>query len=130
MTKSPVESLAQRKFDSARKRLAESLLELERSTKRKISQQVVESKMMANEGDSSLETRFSELQIIHKNLEEEVKTLQKNFAEIGKENLFLHEKNKFLADRIKNFQEHGSRIIESVEQNLSQIEEIINKHDN
>lgn len=123
------ESLAQRKFDSARKRLAASLLNLEKAMRRKISQEVAESKMMADDDGSSVQAKLAEVVMINKNLEEEMRELQKNFAEVGKENLFLHEKSKFLGERIKNFQEHGGRIIESVERQLAQIEEIVNHHD-
>lgn len=130
MKKSAPESLAQRKFDSARKRLAASLLNLEKSVEQKISQEIAESKKISSIDGVDIEAKLAEIKITNQKLEDELKEIQRNFAEVGKENLFLHEKNKFLAERLKTFREYGERIVNSVEQNLAKIEEIIEQHDN
>jgi len=120
---------AKKNFDNARKRLAENLSELEEALKIRINQEIAEAKAMEDEGNSDSRSRYSELKLLNIRLTQELKTTQKNLAEIGKDNLFLHEKSKFLASRISDFKVQGVRVVEQIEQNLEKIEKLVKNHD-
>ena len=129
MNRLSIGSVAKENFDSARLRLSESLSELEETVKLRIEQEVAESRAIASEGEFDLESKLSDLKLLNSKLNRELKIVQKNLAEVGKENLFLHEKTKFLSSRIANFKEQSLHISEQIETKINQIEELIKSDD-
>lgn len=74
---------------------------------------------------SELKAKIIEQQKIIENLSQELNLAQKTIKEIGKENDFLKDKNRFFADKIFKFKSQGSKLIQSVESEVEQVKEII-----
>jgi len=120
--------IAQKKFEEARDKLAESLKNLEEITLAKIHETSKNSRMMLDvaEGDeSSLRAKLFEQSTIILNLSEELNKIQKTTGETDKENDFLKDKNRFFADKIFKFKTQGSSLIQAIESDLSRVKEII-----
>jgi len=114
MTKSASEI----KFEKARKKLSDSLKNLEEVVKEKLQQVANEPKA----GDSnSLQDQSSLIQ----SLNSEINNLQNSLSHLGKETEFLNEKNKILSEKFSKFRSDQSILIEAIEADLAGIEEII-----
>ncbi len=122
--------IAQKKFEEARDRLAAALKNLEDIVTTKIHESSLSAKMLdVVDGDeSSLRAKIFEQNAIIQNLNEELNKLQKSSSETDKENDFLKDKNRFFADKIFKFKTQGSGFIQSVENDLSRIKEIIKNY--
>lgn len=118
---------AQTKFEEARNKLSDALKRLEESALAKIQETSLSSQMLdAVEGDeTSLRVRVLEQSAIIQKLNEEINKIQKNSSEIEKENDFFKDKNRFFADKIFKFKTQGSSLVQSVEQDLLRVKEII-----
>ncbi len=75
--------------------------------------------------NSQLKKKIIEQQKIIENLSHELNNAQKTIKEIGKENDFLKDKNRFFADKIFKFKSEGSKLIQSVEDEIELVKEII-----
>jgi len=118
---------AQNKFEEAREKLATALKNLEEIITKKIDESSINAKIIdaSNSDDSRLESQIIQQSLIIKNLNEELNKLQKNMAEIEKENDFFKDKNNFFADKVFKFKTQGSALIQAVENDLINIKEII-----
>jgi 5-methylcytosine-specific restriction endonuclease McrBC regulatory subunit McrC len=121
---------AEIRFEAARKRLSESLKNLERVVKEKLHQAATESRMLkvgSSEEDS--ESKLLQQAGIIQNLNSEINNLQKNLSELGKETEFLNEQNKALGGKITAFRSEKNSLIDAIEADLWRIEEIITNED-
>ncbi len=119
--------MSQIRFDAARERLASALKDLEEIVVAKIHETSMNAKMLdvADADEHSLQSKVIEQTAIIQNLSGELNKIQKTFAEFGKENDFLKDKNNFFADKIFKFKTQGSTLIQAVEGDLVRIREII-----
>lgn len=74
---------------------------------------------------SVLKSKIVEQDKIIQNLSEELNQANKTIKDIGRENDFLKDKNRFFADKIFKFKSQGTKIILSVEQEIETVREII-----
>ncbi len=94
-------------------------------------EEVFEFKMKQNifiekiDDNSNLELKVIEQEKIIQNLNEELNNAQKIIKEIGKENDFLKDKNRFFADKIFKLKSQGSKLVLLIEEDLERLKEII-----
>ncbi len=115
------------RFEKARKKLSNSLLNLDKSIKQKIQEVAFQNKMTnSNQDDEDgLYAKIDEQAATIEDLNLEINRLQQNLAETGVEIEFLREKNKMFAEKINLFRKQGSNLIEAIEKDLSNIEKTI-----
>ena len=115
------------RFEKARKKLSNSLLNLDKSIKQKIQEVAFQNKMTnSNQDDEDgLYAKIDEQAATIEDLNLEINRLQQNLAETGVEIEFLREKNKMFAEKINLFRKQGSHLIEAIEKDLSNIEKTI-----
>lgn len=111
---------AEIRFEQARKRLSESLKNLEKTVKEKLHEPTINS---PEENDAAQKSATVQ------KLNDEINNLQKSLSDLGRETEFLNEKNKALAQKFSDFRAHGKGLIESVEADLVRIEEVIKNYD-
>ena len=58
-------------------------------------------------------------------LEEQLENAQEKIAELKKENEFLNEKNSLHVDKIFKFKSQGSKLIDSIEEQIEQIKGVV-----
>lgn len=119
---------AEIRFETARKRLSESLKNLESTVKEKFHQAVIDSRMLDVAEDSEDSQAITQSTIIQ-NLNHEINKLQKNFSDLGKETEFLNEQNKVLSKKITETRAEKNSLVKAIEADLLKIEEIINEED-
>ena len=118
------------RMETARKRLSDALKNLEKVTKEKLHQTVMESKVLdLNKNDEEAEVKLVQQASLIQNLNTEINNLQRNLSELGKESDFLSEQNKALNKKIGEFSNEKNSFIKSIEADLLKIEEIINKEE-
>jgi chromosome segregation ATPase len=119
---------AETRFETARKRLSESLKTLEKTVKEKLHQAAIESKMLdVSENEEEAQAKVVQQETIIQNLNEEINNLQKNLSDLGKEADFLNEKNRTLSEKISDSRNEKKSLLEAIEADLTKIENIINK---
>ncbi len=122
-------TVAEARFEVARKRLAIALTDLEKTVKRKIYEDSVSASMLdATSDDSLLRAKIIEQEAIIQNLSSEINNLQKNLFDLGKETEFLNEKNKILAEKIAEFRREKSSL-SIIESGLAAVEEAMQEEE-
>lgn len=123
-----MKSIAETRFENARKRLSTTLKNLESVMKEKLHEAALENKMIniSLNDFKQHEARLVEQSTIIQNLHREINNLQKNLEDLGKENEFLSNENQVLEENFSNLREQGSNLVESITSDLTHIEEIIN----
>lgn len=122
---------AEIRFEKARKKLSESLQNLEDIIKNKLHETAIQSKMIdvsANDIENNQAMILEQANTIQ-NLSHEINNLQQNLLQVGKETEFLNEKNRVFAERLKIFGKYQAQAIEAIEVDLTRIEEIINNEE-
>lgn len=119
---------AKLKFEQSRKRLSDTLKNLEEVVQDKIHETAIDSKMIDVSDDSSAaaSAKVIEQEAVIQNLNEEINKLQKNLSELGNENEFLNEKAKVLGTKFNEFREQGKKLLDAIEVELASIEGAIN----
>lgn len=122
---------AEIRFEKARKKLSESLQNLEDIIKNKLHETAIQSKMIdvsANDIENNQAMIVEQANTIQ-NLNHEINNLQQNLLQVGKETEFLNEKNRVFAQRLESFHKYQAQAIEAIEVDLTRIEEIINNEE-
>ncbi len=118
---------AEIRFEKARKRLSDALSDLEKTTKKKLQEDVVDSKIFdvtAADSQRSQAKLIQQSELI-KNLNTEINILQKNLSDLGKENEFLNAKNKAFSEKLIEVRSKKETLITAIESDLLRIEEIL-----
>ena len=122
---------AEIRFEKARKKLSESLQNLEDIIKNKLHETAIQSKMIdvsAHDIENNQAMIVEQANTIQ-NLSHEINNLQENLLQVGKETEFLNEKNRVFAERLESFRKYQQQAIEAIEIDLTRIEEIINNEE-
>ena len=119
---------SQQKFNNSRKRLSNSLKNLEEIIKEKIHESAINTRML-DESSTSSSMRSLEQNLALEKQNQEINHLQQTLGNIEKEAEFLREKNKILTQKILHFRNQAVNIIESVNNEVNKIEEILKSHD-
>jgi len=123
-----MKTVAEARFEKARKRLSSTLNNLEAVMKEKLHEAALENKMIniSLNDFKQHEARLVEQSNIIQNLHHEINNLQKNLEDLGRENEFLTTENHLLEQNFFHLHKQGSNLIESITSDLAQIEEIVN----
>ena len=119
---------SQHKFDISRKKLANSLKNLEEIIKEKIHESAIKTRML-DESSTASSMRSLEQNLALEKQNQEINHLQQNLSNLEKEAEFLREKNKILTQKILHFRNQAVNIFESVSNEICKIEEILKNHD-
>ena len=119
---------AEKKFENSRKKLANTLKNLEEIIKDKIQQSAVEDKML-NESFSSKPIANIDQKLTIENQNKEITRLTQMLNDFEKEAEFLREKNKILTQKILHFRNQASNIVDAVQNDIIKIEDILKNHD-
>jgi hypothetical protein len=122
---------AEIRFEKARKKLSESLQNLEDIIKNKLHETAIQSKMIdvsAHDIENNQAMIVEQANTIQ-NLSHEINNLQENLLQVGKETEFLNEKNRVFAERLESFRKYQAQAVEAIEVDLARIEEIINNEE-
>jgi hypothetical protein len=119
---------SQQKFDISRKKLANTLKNLEEIIKEKIHESAIKTRML-DESSNTSSMRSLEQNLALEKQNQEINHLQQNLSNLEKEAEFLREKNKILTQKILHFRNQAVNIFESVSNEISKIEEILKNHD-
>jgi|APGre2960657505_1045072.scaffolds.fasta_scaffold87157_3 hypothetical protein len=119
---------SQQKFNNSRKKLSNSLKNLEEIIKEKIHESAINTRML-DESSTSSSMRSLEQNLALEKQNQEINHLQQTLGNIEKEAEFLREKNKILTQKILHFRNQAVNIIESVNNEVNKIEEILKSHD-
>jgi hypothetical protein len=119
---------SQQKFDISRKKLANTLKNLEEIIKEKIHESAIKTRML-DESSNSSSMRNLEQNLALEKQNQEINHLQQTLGNLEKEAEFLREKNKILTQKILHFRNQAGNIFESVSNEISKIEEILKNHD-
>lgn len=122
---------AEIRFEKARKKLSESLQNLEDIIKNKLHETAIQSKMIdvsAHDIENNQAIIVEQANTIQ-NLSHEINNLQENLLQVGKETEFLNEKNRVFAERLESFRKYQAQAVEAIEVDLARIEEIINNEE-
>ncbi|GDX35659.1 hypothetical protein LBMAG18_01700 [Alphaproteobacteria bacterium] len=122
------EMSAEKKFENSRKKLANTLKNLEEIIKDKIQQSAVEDKML-NESFSSKPIANIDQKLTIENQNKEITRLTQMLNDFEKEAEFLREKNKILTQKILHFRNQASNIVDAVQNDIIKIEDILKNHD-
>lgn len=122
------EMSAEKKFENSRKKLANTLKNLEEIIKDKIQQSAVEDKML-NESSSSKPIANLDQKLTIENQNKEITRLTQMLNDFEKEAEFLREKNKILTQKILHFRNQASNIVDAVQNDIIKIEDILKNHD-
>lgn len=119
---------SQQKFNNSRKKLSNNLKNLEEIIKEKIHESAINTRML-DESSTSSSMRSLEQNLALEKQNQEINHLQQTLGNIEKEAEFLREKNKILTQKILHFRNQAVNIIESVNNEVNKIEEILKSHD-
>jgi len=119
---------SQQKFDISRKKLANTLKNLEEIIKEKIHESAIKTRML-DESSNTSSMRSLEQNLALEKQNQEINHLQQTLGNLEKEAEFLREKNKILTQKILHFRNQAGNIFESVSNEISKIEEILKNHD-
>lgn len=121
-------TIAEKRFETARKRLSEALKNLEAVMKEKLHESALEKKMIGiSENDvRHHEAKAAEQSTIIQNLHYEINSLQKNLEDLGKENEFLNSKAQVLGERFSDLRTQGSNLVEALASDLAEIDKLVN----
>ena len=119
---------SQHKFDISRKKLANTLKNLEEIIKEKIHESAIKTRML-DESSTSSSMRSLEQNLALEKQNQEINHLQQNLSNLEKEAEFLREKNKILTQKILHFRNQAGNIIGTVSNEICKIEEILKNHD-
>ncbi len=121
-------TIAETRFEKARKRLSEALKNIEAVIKDKISEVDFQARIV--DADDNYETAaeavIAEQKATIKHLNSEINRLQKSMAEVGSEVEFLNEKNHILSKRKDDFVKQKNYLIHLIENDLQEIRKLIN----
>jgi len=120
--------VAKAKFNSSRQNLSNSLKKLEQLVKDKIANNLNENSAINLQRDqdiAELEIHQQKLQI--NDLTIEINNLNQALNQVAKENELLHSRHNGLAEMRAKLNNQANEIIESVNNKLQKIEEIISK---
>jgi hypothetical protein len=119
------------RFDKARKKLSDAFKNLEDVMKQKLHEAAIQSTMIrASEHDvGGRQAQIVEQLATIQSLNLEINNLQKNLINAGNETDFLNEKNKLLADKFAKLQKESLCFIETIETDITLIEEVMQNHD-
>ncbi len=78
-----------------------------------------------NANKSELQSTINQQQKIIENLSRELNNAQKTIKEIGRENDFLKDKNRFFADKIFKMKSQGSKLVQKIEEEIELVRKII-----
>lgn len=116
-------SIAEIRFEKARKRLSLALKELEEVTKNKLHDTAMESRMVEGGKESAEQATMIQ------NLNLEINNLQQNLLNLGHEVEFLNEKNKVLGQRMNKLRKSNLSFVEAIEADLVRIEEVMKQEE-
>ena len=120
------QTIAEARFDKARRRLSEMLQELEEVVKNKIHEaSELQVKIVGNDDESS-QINVGGYVSSSGSLAAEINRLQNDLSEVGKETEFQKDRNQILIKKITNFQQEKLRLVENIERSIAEIEKLIN----
>jgi len=121
-------NFSQQKFENSRKKLSNTLKNLEEIIKEKIHESAINTRMLDESATASSMKNLEQNLAIEKQ-NQEINNLQQTLSNIEKEAEFLREKNKILMQKILHFRNQAGNILESANNEISKIEEILKNHD-
>ncbi len=119
---------SQQKFNNSRKKLSTTLKNLEEIIKEKIHESAIDSRML-DESSTPSSMRSLEQNLALEKQSNEINHLQQTLSNLDKEAEFLREKNKILTQKILHFRNQAHNILESANNEITKIEEILKNHD-
>ena len=119
---------AEKKFENSRKKLSNTLKNLEEIIKDKIQQSAIENKML-DESSSTKPIANLDQNLAIENQNKEISRLTQMLNDLEKEAEFLREKNKILTQKILHFRNQASNIVDAVQNDIIKIEDILKNHD-
>ena len=119
---------AEKKFENSRKKLSNTLKNLEEIIKDKIQQSAIENKML-DESSSTKPIANLDQKLTIENQNKEITRLTQMLNDLEKETEFLREKNKILTQKILHFRNQASNIVDAVQNDIIKIEDILKNHD-
>ncbi len=123
-------SIAETRFEKARQRLSDALLQLEEVIKDKLHESSQIQARIGGYNDSGAmdqQVRIIEQSVTIQNLISEMNNLQKTLVEIEKETDFTRERNTFLTKKMSEIYDQNHVLINAIESDLTRLEEVINK---
>lgn len=121
-------TVAEIRFDNARKRLGSALKGLEEMVKDRLHEAAeIQSKILSPEEVTSVkkQMRMVEQSVTIQNLTNEMSNLENSLSEVSDEAEFLRNQHKDLMKKLDNLYEEKESLVSAIEADLSRIDDII-----